>query len=154
MIVMKTRSPAARARLWTIVPVLLLAFGFVFAAPWLKSTVGPTTLALAAAALAVMVMGYANLVAYRYEAGLDEVQRAGASFATKWGTSAGQVAFVVLMLLPPVRDWAISTVTGLVGAADNGATAIAFIFFGFCGVVLLQTVGTLVVSVLWFKSKQ
>lgn len=153
---MPTRSPAPRARLWTVVPLLALAVGFIFAAPWLKATLGATTLALTAALLAVVVMGYANFLAYRYEAGLDEVQRAGASFANKWGTSAGQFAFVVLMILPPVRDAAISTVTGLVGGAtgDNSATAIALIFFGFCGVVLLQTLGTIVFSAIWFRSKQ
>jgi hypothetical protein len=158
MIVMPTPSSPRRARLWTIVPLLLVALGFVFATPWIKSTFGATTVGLTAALLAVVVMGYANFLAYRYEAGLDEVQRAGSSFATKWGASAGQFAFVVLMILPPVRDFVVETVIGLSGdpgaGLDGRATAIGFIFFGFCGVVLLQALGTLVFSVIWFRSKQ
>lgn len=154
---MTTRTPAARARLWTILPFLLVAALFVFTAPWLRASFGPTIVTLGAAALAIAVMGYANLLAYRYQSSLDEVQRAGASFATQWGAPAGQFAFVMLMVLPPVRDLAISAVTSLAGASaadvDRDVVSLALIL-GFCGVVLLQTLGTLIVSALWFRSKQ
>jgi hypothetical protein len=151
-----TKTPSnLRIALW-LFPVVLVVGGFLAATPWLKSLDDNLVLLLTAAA-AVFVMGYAVYLSARFRSGLDEVQKASSDFAAQWGPSAGHIAFVLLLLLPPFGTFMTSIVTDV--AADPGTTVdptvvVFSMAMGFVGVVLLQSVGTVVVSATWWMTKR
>jgi hypothetical protein len=96
-------------------------------------------------------------LAIRHQRGLDEVEKASAGFAVQWGVPAGQAAFVLLLMLPPFHAVATAVVGAFAGdpgvPADRSVVVVAMTL-GFGGVVALQTLGTIVVGVLWWKAKQ
>jgi len=85
-------------------PLAIVPVVFLSVAPWLKSAVGGTVTTWVAAAVSAFVMFYAWYVALSMQRRLDEVQRAGADYAAKWGVTAGQIAFFVLLALPPFQN--------------------------------------------------
>jgi hypothetical protein len=96
-------------------------------------------------------------VSIRCQRGVDEVRKASARFAGQWGAVAGQIAFVLLMLLPPFQRLMTAVVVELAG--DPGTTVdrtvVAFsALLGFMAVVLLQTIGAFVVGVIWWMAKR
>lgn len=138
-------------------PVFLVAGGFLASAEWLKATLGSTAVTIIGATAAFLVMVYAIYLSARVQRGMDEVQRASAGFAAKWGPSLGHIAFVLLLVLPPVQ----AALTGLVAdiAADPGETVdrtvVTFsLTLGFMAVVLLQLLGTVVMNAVWWARKR
>jgi hypothetical protein len=134
------------------------AFAVAAAKPWLKATIGDTMFDLVVAAGAILAMGYANLLAFRIHRGLDEVQKAGTEFAARWSVPAGQAAFVLPLLLPPVKDAMTSLVIefgdpGPGMTVDRSVVKFAMVL-GFVGVVMMQTIATVVFNTIWWKSKQ
>ncbi|SRR5258708_5845638 len=110
---------------------------------------------LVTVAVAIFGMSYANYLSFRAQRRLDEVQKAGAAFAAQWGAPAGQAAFGLLLVLPPFTDFATAVVSKFV--ADLGMTVdgtVVSLAFGFLGVVLLQTIGTVVVHAIWRTVKR
>jgi hypothetical protein len=139
-----------------LLPIALVMVVFFAAIPWLK-LLSDGLVMLITAAVSIFVMGYANYFAFRHQRGLDEVQRASAGFAAQWGVPAGQAAFVLLLLLPPFQGFATSVINEFAGdpGIPIGRTAVILTMaFGFCGVVLLQAIGTLVINLIWWKSRQ
>jgi hypothetical protein len=124
-----------------IVPVVFLASG-----PWLKATMGSAMTTWVSGGVAIFVMGYAWYLSICLQRAQDEVQKAGADFATKWGVMAGQITFFVLLALPPFQNLVGDLVNQPRGKVLLGMT------IGAVGVVLLQAVGTVVASMLWWKS--
>ena len=144
-----------RRALW-ILPVVLVPATFFAAIPWLKTISQPMALLVTAAAV-IFVMSYANYLSFRAQRGLDEVQRAGAAFAAQWGVPAGQAVFCLLLVLPPFKAFTTTVVSRV--AADPGVTldgtvVVATLALGFCGVVLLQAIGTVVVQAIWWTVKR
>lgn len=145
-----------RCALW-ISPAVLVAASFFAAAEWIDMTFGATTVLLLAAAAAVFVMGYSVYLSARVQRRLDEVQKANAGFSARWGPSVGEIAFVLLLLLPPVQE-AMAAIVGKI-AADPGTAAdrsivVLSMTVGFMGVVLLQTIGKVVMSAIWWTARR
>ncbi len=137
-----------------LLPLVIVPAGYLALVPWLKDVGGPATVTIISAAVAIFVMGYANYFAYSHQRKLDEVQRAGASFAAQWGMSVGQILFVLLVLLPPVQDFATWLVNSVEGDAADSGTVVFAMVLGFCGLVVLQTIGTVIVNLVWWTAKQ
>jgi len=105
----------------------------------------------------VFVMTYANYLSFRAQRRLDEVQKAGAAFAAQWGAPAGQVAFGLLLVLPPFKDFATAVVgrfAGHPGMPADGTVVVLSLALGFCAIVLLQGVGTAVVHAIWWTARR
>jgi hypothetical protein len=140
-----------------VLPLVLVPVVFLAAIPWLKSTVGGPMVNLAAAATAIFLMGYATYISVRQQRGLDEVQRAGGQYAAQWGLQVGPIALVLLIMLPPFQDFATAIVSGLASepgdVADRKVVMLAMTM-GLCGVVLFQSIATVIVNVMWLSSKE
>jgi len=151
-----TAKPTIGRLVLGVLPLIVVPAAFVAALPWLTS-IDKTAAMLAAWAAAIIVMSYATYLSIRVHRGLDEVQKAGAAFAAQWGMAAGSMTFVLLLMLPPCRDFAIALIrdgAGALGADSDRTVVVLALTFGGCGVVLLQAVGTLVVSSIWWRAKQ
>jgi hypothetical protein len=139
--------------------LLAIALATIAAAkPWLKPTIGDTMFDLLLLAVGMVVMGYASSLASRIHRGMDEVHQASAGFAARWSIPAGQAAFVLLMFLTPVKDFMLSLVLEFGGpgpgmTVDRSVVKFAMML-GFMGVVGLQAIATVVLNVIWWKSKQ
>jgi hypothetical protein len=136
----------------------LLVVALAAAKTWLKTTIGGSMFNVVAAAATILAMGYANYLALRYHSGLDEVHKASAEFAARWSMPAGQAAFVLLLLLPPVKDFMTSLVIEFGGPGPGMTVDRSVVVFamalGFVGVVMLQAIASVVFNMLWWKSKQ
>lgn len=146
-----------RLAVWLFPVVIVLVVGGFFAAmPWLKSLDKAAAL-LITAAVAVLVMGYSLYVSTRWQRSLDEVQKASAGFATQWGMAGGSIAFALLPLFPPFQSLMVSLVTRFAAAPGTTVETSVVVFsmtLGFMGVVLLQTIGTLIMSVIWWNARR
>ena len=134
------------------------AVALAAAKPWLKPAIGDLMFDLVVAAGAILTMGYASYFSARAHRGLDEVQQASAEFAARWSMPAGQAAFLLLLFLPPVKDFTLSLVLQFGGPGpgmtiDRSVVKFAMML-GFIGVVMLQAIATVVFNVIWWKSKQ
>lgn len=138
-----------------LMPVLLVPIALLAAAPWLKTAVGATATVILGGAAAIFVVSYANYISFLAQRRQDEVQKASTSFATQWGAAAGQIAFVVLLTLPPALDLATSLVRNLAGDPAAARPVVVFAMtIGFCALVLLQGIGALLVRALWWQDKR
>lgn len=139
-----------RYMLW-FSPVVIVAVGFFAAIPWLKQQDDAFVLALTAA-VSIFVMGYAFFISHRLQRDLDEVQIAGAGFASSRGWVWGATATVLLLMLPPVTNWLIDLAnmmsTGSPDSSDRGAVQLA-LFFGLILVVLMQLASLVLASAIW-----
>lgn len=146
-----------RRRLLGALPIIVVPLVLIAVAPWLKS-IDRTLLLVASVSASLFVMGYAVYYSVLWQRALDEVQLAGQGFATRWGTTAGTMTFALILMTPPFRDFATAFVIehgnpgpGL--TVDRSVVTFAMTL-GFMGVVLLQAIGSLVVSVIWWRTKQ
>jgi hypothetical protein len=141
----------------SLILIVLVLFALIAAMPGLEMTRGGAVFTVIAAVVTISAMGLVNYSAFRLYREQDEVQQASIGFAAKWGVPAGQAAFVLLLLLPPFKDFMTVVVRELAGdrgmTVDQSAVVVAMAL-GFCGVVLLQFIGTLVVRAVWWRSKQ
>jgi hypothetical protein len=137
---------------------VLLVVALAAAKTWLETTIGGPMFGVLAAAVTILAMGYANYLSLRYHRGLDEVHRASAEFAARWSMPAGQAAFVLLLFLPPVKDFMTSLVIEFGGPGPGTTVDRSVVIFamalGFMGVVMLQAIATVILNMLWWKSKQ
>ena len=140
-----------------LLPIVLVPVAFLVAARWLK-LFDEKMLSLAAAATAIFVVSYATYFAIRWQRGLDEVQKASGGFGGQWGTMAGTMAFVLLLVLPPfgdlatalVRDWSgdPGRSRGAEGCRTRDGVRVQL------GVVLLQAIGNVVATAIWWMAKR
>lgn len=141
-----------------LLPFVLLVVALGAAKTWLKTTIGATMFDVVVAAVTILAMGYANYLLFRFHRGLDEVHKASAEFAARWSMPAGQAAFVLLLFLPPFRDVMTSLVIEFGGPGPGMTVDRSVVVFamalGFMGVVILQAIATMVLSAIWWKSKQ
>ena len=140
-----------------LIMIVLVLFALIAATPWVETRTGGPMFSVIAAVVTIFTLSFANYSAFRWYRGQDEVQQASIGFATKWGVPAGQAAFVLLLLLPPFRDFitvVVSEVAGGPGMTVDQHVVLFAMALGFCGVVLLQLIGTLVVGAIWWRSKQ
>jgi hypothetical protein len=152
-----TSPSRARRLLVGAVPIMVVPLVLIAAAPWLKS-IDRRLLLVASVSASLFVMGYAVYYSVLWQRALDEVQLAGQTFATRWGTTAGTMTFALLLMLPPFGDFATAFVIEL-GKPGPGLTVdrsvVTFAMtLGFMGVVLLQAIGSLVMNAIWWKTKQ
>lgn len=143
-------SKIARRALWgspfVIVPAALLA-----SIPWLKQLDVAITLGIAAAA-GIFVMGYSIFLAMRLNRRLDEVEIAGQRFAQAQGWTIGIFAAGPVMVFPPAMNALANLANILANTFGSGSPEVAVrvaIVIGFVMVVILQTLGTIVVSIWW-----
>lgn len=146
-----------RSILLMVLGLALVMTVFITTAPWLKATLGAPTVVVISVALCVIVLSVSEFFAHRFNRGLDEVQMESQRFATRWGAHAGQLVFILLLILPPFQDFATSLIRGFVGDADmndhDRVVTLAMVF-GFGSLVLLQTIGTFVFNIIWWKRSQ
>ena len=137
---------------------VLLIVALAAAKTWLKTTIGGPMFTLVVTAVTILGMGYANYLSFRCHRGLDEVHKASAEFAARWSMPAGQAVFVLLLFLPPFKDFMTSLVIEFGGPGPGMTVDRSVVVFamalGFMGVVMLQAIATMVFNVIWWKSKQ
>jgi hypothetical protein len=156
-----------RTALW-FSPVIIALAGFVAVAPWLARH-SPVANQVLSIALGTFVLGYSLFMGYRMTRGLDEVQKAAASFAHSNGWVWGGFATLLLLMLPPVMNCLIDMVNALamprmfVGSPGitnprvaatvaffNRRAAITMAFlFGATLVMVIQMLAIIVFSVVW-----
>ncbi len=153
-----TWQPSASRGLLGLLAFVLLIVVLAAAKPWLKTTIGDATFNLVVMAVTVLALGHANYLSFRFHRGLDEVHKAGAEFAARWSMPAGQAAFVLLLFLPPFKDFMTSLVIQFRGPGPGMTVDRSVVVFamalGFMSVVMLQSIATMVFNVIWWKSKQ
>lgn len=146
-----TRSSSTARQILMIAPPVVVFVLFFAAIPWMKDQ-NETLVMLITAAAALFVMGYSAFAAIRHQSKLDEVQRAGARFASQAGAMAGSVATVALFLIPPVQNLVVDAAslmgTGSTQMADRESVLLAFAF-GFCALAALQGLGALIAGQIW-----
>lgn len=135
-----------------LLPAVLVPLAFAAAKPWLKATLGAGMVSLLAAACALFVMGYAVYLSVRWQRCVDEVQAAGSNFAARWGTAAGSIGFVLLMMLGPFVDFMAGAISDMADLQADARTVKFAMLAGFGCVVVLQTLGMFVVNLLWWRS--
>jgi hypothetical protein len=141
-----------------LLPFVLLVVTLAAAKTWLKTTIGGPLFTVVVAVVTILGMGYANYLSFRLHRGLDEVHKASAEFAARWSVPAGQAAFVLLLFLPPFRDFMTSLVIEFGGPGPGMTVDRSVVVFamalGFMGVVMLQGIAMMVFNGIWWKSKQ
>lgn len=137
---------------------VVLIVALAAAKTWLKTTIGGSIFTLLVAAVTFLAMGYANYLSYRFHRELDEVHKASAEFAARWSIPAGQATFVMLLFLPPFKDFMTSLVIEFGGPGPGLTVDRSVVVFamalGFMGVVMAQAIATMVLNMIWWKSKQ
>lgn len=137
-------------------PVIVVA-AFFASLPWLEE-LDKTLIRAITTAAALFVMAWAIVVSRRVERGLDEVQQAGQGFAMRYGTTAGSIAFALLLMLPPFRDFATAFVIEFgnpgPGMTVDRSVVVFAMMLGFMGVTLLQIIGWTVMTTIWWKARQ
>jgi hypothetical protein len=146
----------ARIALW-FSPIVIVTTVFAVAMPWLKQQ-SLVVIEVVSAVASILVMGYGLFLAMRLERGLDEVQVASQGFAYAKGWVWGGVATGFLLMVPPVMNGLVDLVHALVNAlgtpspdmANQAAVRAAF-FCGFALVMLMQSLGFVVASLVWWR---
>src|SRR5688572_14143393 len=132
-----------------LLPFVLLIVALAAAKTWLKTMIGGPMFNVVVAAVTILGMSYGNYLVFRFHRGLDEVHRASADFAAWWSMPAGQAAFVLLLFLPPFRDFMTSLVIEFGGPGPGTTVDRSVVVFamalGFMGVVMLQAFASMVV---------
>jgi hypothetical protein len=145
-----------RLALW-LSPVVIVVAGFLVAMPWVKSQ-NPVVIEVLSAVAAIFVMGYSLFLGERQSRRLDEVQIASQGFASAHGWVWGGMAAMLLLMVPPVMNWLVDLANAVVnvlgsGSPDmtnQGAVRLAF-FFGVTLVMVMQTLGIIVATVIWWR---
>lgn len=139
-----------RIGFWSLLPIPLAVAAFIWGAPWLREVTGDTVMSVIVAVAAIVMMAYANYLAIRHQRGMDEVEKFSAGFAMQWGVPAGQALFVVLALLPPVQNLAVTAISAGAGIAADPKVVLMAMMLGFGALVLLQTLCMAVVNTVWW----
>jgi hypothetical protein len=161
MLLERAKEPVVPAKLKSgrvallFLPVVLIPVAFLAAGPWLRTVGGQTVTLVAAAVAAILTMSYANYLSFLVLRTQDEVEKASAGFAAQWGVALGQIGFVPLLMLPAFLEMSTDLVRELTHDPGVQQRVVALAMtFGFCGLVLMQCIGTLVVRALWWRSKR
>lgn len=144
-----------RRALW-ILPLVAIPAAFFAILPMLK-TLSPPIVLLIVTTFMIFAMGYSNYLSYRALRRLDEVQKAGAAFAAQWGAPVGQAAFALLLVLSPFGDFTIAIVNKLIAAPGtimDPTVVVGALSVGFCTLLLLQAMGTVVVQAIWWTARR
>jgi hypothetical protein len=148
----------ARSVLFTLLLSVLVVAALAAAAPWLRASFGAPIMYVVCVTVVIAMLGYLAFFEFRQSRELDEVLRASQQFAMRWGASAGQFAFIVLMFVPPFQQFATAIVNRLASnaptSADHGAIILVAMFLGFALLMVLQALGTLVFGIIWWKRSQ
>ncbi|MCW2368252.1 hypothetical protein M2334_000451 [Sphingobium sp. B11D3D] len=134
-----------------IAPIVLLATGL-----WLR-THDAKTLGLIAVAGPGYALAYATFITHHWQRKADEVERASIGFSVKWGMWVGTVAFILLLMVPIFQNMAASFVWNFMSVprpAVGEKIVVLAMTLGLCGVVLLQSIGTLIMSAVWWSRKR
>src|SRR5262245_39027967 len=115
----KTKVPEKIGWLVLVVTLLVILASF-FAVLWLKQR-NPEVASVLGPVVAISVMAYTTFVVSRQQRRLDEVQIASQGFANANGLVYGATITVLLLMLPPVRNWLVD----LVNVQSTGSPDIA-----------------------------
>ena len=154
---MKQRSVGkfGRIALWFL-PVVLVVGALVVAMPWAKQE--HPALAKILEVGVIFVACYGIFMVLRLQRRMDEVQLASQGFANSYGWLWGGVATVLLLMVPPVMNWLVELVNGMVKVrvagppdrANHLAVQLAF-FFAISLVMLMQGLSVCVASIFWWR---
>jgi hypothetical protein len=141
-----------RLALW-FAPNIIVAAGFFAVLRWLKPE-NPVVVQALTVVVGVFVLGYSLFLGKRESLRWDEVQRASQGFASANGWVWGGFATMLLLMVPPVMNWFIDLVnvlgTGSPDSTNRTAVRVAF-FCGIALVMVMQTLGIIVFSVVWWR---
>lgn len=145
-----------RNLLW-FAPIPIVMAAFFASLPWTKG-MDDAVLRSITVGCSLFVMAWAIFVSTRVERGLDEVQQASNRFGTRYGMTAGTFAFALLLMLPPFREFATAFVIEYgnpgPGMTVDRSVVVFAMMLGFMGVSLLQMIGMIVMTAIWWKAKQ
>ncbi|HWA01103.1 MAG TPA: hypothetical protein VG841_12390 [Caulobacterales bacterium] len=146
---------AVRRIVGTLVLVAAGIAAFAAAAPWLRATIGVPMAGAVGVAFVILLIGYSEYFQVSQYRQLDEVQKTSQTFAVRWGASAGQVAFLILMFLPPAQDLATTVVSSFAAHGPAGSelrtSILVAMFLSFAALLVLQALATMVFGVIWWK---
>ena len=149
---MKTQPHGTVGRLlFWLTPIAIVAG--LFAVLWLKQR-NPEVASVLGPAVAISFMAYTTFVVSRQQRRLDEVQIASQGFANANGLIYGATVTVLLLMLPPVRNWLVDLVnvqsTGSPEMSDRRAVGLAYVY-GVSLVVAMQALIGLVAAAIWWR---
>jgi len=134
-----------------LAPIVIVA-GF-FAIWWLKQR-NPAVASILGPVVGISLMVYTTFMTSRQQRRLDEVQIASQGFANANGLVYGAVITVLLLMLPPVRNWLVDLVnvqsTGSPDITDRRAVGLAYVY-GVSLVVGMQALLGLVAAAVWWR---
>jgi hypothetical protein len=138
-----------------VLPLVIVPAAILIGGPWLKAAAGPVATLIAGGVAAVFMVVYANYLAFLVQRRQDEVQQASTGFAAQWGMAAGQAVFVALLVMPGFTDFVAVTVRDMAGrTAPDGKLVVLAMTAGFCALVLLQSIGSVVMRAVWWRAKR
>jgi len=141
---------AGRLALW-ISPIVLVGGFFAL---WSLKQQNPAAASVLGPVLGISLMAYMTFAVSRQQRRLDEVQLASQGFANANSLIYGAGVTVVLLMLPPVRNWLVDLVnvqsTGSPDISDRRAVQLAYTY-GASLVVAIQTVIGLVAAGIWWR---
>jgi hypothetical protein len=136
-------------------PVALIAVAMFVSIPWLKEQPDAVVNTIAGVATVVVVV-WSLFISRMSTRRLDEVERASANWAWMWGATGGSMFVVLLLALPPFRDLVSAGVNGFLMEMKGHTRQAAVLGFvaGFVALSIAQTIGTLVMAMVWWSRKQ
>lgn len=143
---MTVPAKIGRCALW-ISPVVIVMAAFFSAIPWLKGQNDVVVLGTGAVA-SIFVMAYALFLSARVNRRMDEVQRAGQHIAQMQGTTIGWVGAVLVMIVPPAMNALVGLAKNISAGSPDKAVILG-IAFGVMLVVIMQTLGIVIASLIW-----
>jgi hypothetical protein len=132
-----------------IATAVLTPTTFLLAIPWLKNQSEGMVFLLAFIAATITVVS-SMVLAVLKDQRMDEWHRTAARFSNQWGWLVGAGIFALLMGIPPIQKLVYTVALHIShnGIIDEQTVILTFMF-GFMSVVMLQTLSTVILSVVW-----
>lgn len=150
---MTEKKPAWGAKKWVLAAAIIAPISFLAAIPWLKEQSDGTVYLFAGIAATITVL-CSFALSILEERKMDEWHRTAARFASQWGWITGSGIVALLLALPPFHDAIIAMAGSLARVAEPDRVLVLLAFtLGFMAVVLMQTICTWTLSVIWRSRK-
>jgi hypothetical protein len=137
-----------------VAPIALFVVVTFLSIPWLKQLPDGVVEAIALVAT-VLVLAWSLFISIMTNRRQDEVERASSKWAWMWGATGGSLLVALLLALPPFRDLVSDGVNGFLMETKGHTRQAAILGFviGFATLSLAQTIGTIMMAVVWWKDK-
>jgi hypothetical protein len=149
----KKLSTGAIAGLGRALP-MLVAVAVLLSLPWLKEQ-PEGVINTIAAVVVVFAVGWSLFIRIAVTRRQDEVERASSKWAWRWGSTVGGLFVLLLLALPPFRDFVSAGLNGFLMDTRGHTREAAIVGFALGAITLsiAQSIGTLVMSLVWWRGK-